>query len=148
MKKLILICAAAFLSGTTFSYGQDMAQSEVPSVVVNNFEKEFPKAIDVEWELKGNLYKVDFETGMEVDHDAWYTKTGDLKKHKEDISKNELPKSVINTLNTNYKGFRVDDCDKYTEGSTITYKVDVESATQDWKIWFDTNGKELKKVND
>lgn len=148
MKKLILVCALAFVSGTSFSYGQDIAQSSVPSVIVNNFEKTFPKAIDVEWELKGSLYKVEFETGIDVDHSAWYTKTGDLKKHKEDITKNELPKSVLNAINTNYKGYRIDDCDKYTEGKTNTYKVNLESTTQEWEIWFDANGKELRKVND
>lgn len=149
MKKLVAASMSLICIGLTKSYAQDIKQSDVPSVVVNSFEKAFPKAMDVEWELKGDLYKVEFETGAtERDHSAWYSKTGELKKHKEDITKNELPKAVLAKIAKDYSGFTVDDCDKYTADGKSTYKVELDSATQEWKITFDANGVELKKVND
>ncbi len=97
MKKKILIGIIACVGLTSAVVAQDLLQSDVPSVVVNNFQKAFPKVYDVEWELKGELYEVDFETGVSIDHEAWYDKTGKLVKHKQEIAKTDLPKAVLNT---------------------------------------------------
>jgi hypothetical protein len=31
---------------------------------VNSFQQKFPKAKKVDWELKGNVYEAEFETGL------------------------------------------------------------------------------------
>ncbi|HRP54273.1 MAG TPA: hypothetical protein PLI97_12310 [Fluviicola sp.] len=148
MKKKILIGIIACVGLTSAVVAQDLLQSDVPSVVVNNFQKAFPKAFDVEWELKGELYEVDFETGVSIDHEAWYDKTGKLVKHKQEIAKTDLPKAVLNTLNTDFKGYRVEDAKKITEGSKVTYKLDLESTTSEWKVLLSSEGKVLSKIAD
>lgn len=148
MKKKILIGIIACVGLTSAVVAQDLLQSDVPSVVVNNFQKAFPKAYDVEWELKGELYEVDFETGVSIDHEAWYDKTGKLVKHKQEIAKTDLPKAVLNTLNTDFKGYRVEDAKKITEGSKVTYKLDLESTTSEWKVLLSSEGKVLSKIAD
>jgi hypothetical protein len=148
MKKIFFISITAFITSVSSGFAQDITQSEVPSVVVNSFQKTFPKAVEVEWELKGDKYKVEFETGFDVDHSAWYTKEGTLTKHKEEIAQSALPKTVVSAINANYKGYRIDDCSKYTQYGKVSYKVELESEAQDWKIWFDPSGKELNKIND
>ena len=40
---------------------QEMPKSEVPSVVLNNFNTQFSKATDIEWSKKRDFYHVDFE---------------------------------------------------------------------------------------
>ena len=65
--KLIQMMAILFL-GTTSIFAQDLTESQVPSVIVNNFKKEFPKASDVEWEKKGEQYNVEFEIGWGIDY--------------------------------------------------------------------------------
>lgn len=57
---------------------QNMDRRQVPSVVLNNFDLQFPKAVDVEWEKIGDPFKVDFETGRSNDHTIWYDALGDL----------------------------------------------------------------------
>lgn len=148
MKKKILIGFIACVGLTSAVVAQDLLQSDVPSVVVNNFQKAFPKAYDVEWELKGELYEVDFETGVSIDHEAWYDKTGKLVKHKQEIAKTDLPKAVLNTLNTDFKGYRVEDAKKITEGSKVTYKLDLESTSSEWKVLLSSEGKVLSKIAD
>ncbi len=148
MKKKILIGIIACVGLTSAVVAQDLLQSDVPSVVVNNFQKAFPKVYDVEWELKGELYEVDFETGVSIDHEAWYDKTGKLVKHKQEIAKTDLPKAVLNTLNTDFKGYRVEDAKKITEGSKVTYKLDLESTTSEWKVLLSSEGKVLSKIAD
>jgi hypothetical protein len=148
MKKVNFIATLAFTSFTFLSNAQDIPQSKVPSVVVNKFQQTFPKATDVEWEMAGENYKVEFEKPLEVDHEAWFDKTGKLIRHKEEISKSKLPASILTKLKTDYNTYRVEDVKKITEGSKITYTVELESSGSEWKITYSNEGKELNKIAD
>lgn len=150
------ICKKVFLTGlfalTLFSntvLAQRVSQSQVPSVIVNSFQKSFPKAYDVEWKLKGEHYKVEFEIGLlGTDHDAWYDKTGKLIRHKEEISKSDLPQKVVAKINSDFKDYRVDDVEKITEGDKVIYKIELKSFSEEWKVSFDAEGAILSKVAD
>ena len=61
MKSKTIQLAVLLLLGTGTIFAQDIPKSQVPSVIVNNFKKEFPKANDIEWEMQGDLYNVDFK---------------------------------------------------------------------------------------
>jgi len=149
MKKHFIfgLAAALFFAGTAVA--QDIPQSQVPAGIVSNFQKAFPNATDVEWEMDGNLYKVEFETGVQkFDHDVWYDDAGQLLKHKEEISKNSLPKQVTAGVKKAFKGYRIDDVEKITEGGKVTYKLEVKSRTEEWELTLDSNGNVLTKVAD
>lgn len=149
MKKTILIVSFAFTCFANTAFGQDIPQSQVPSVIVNNFQQTFPKAFDVEWELKGDNYKVEFETDLlGTDHEAWYDKTGKLVRHKEEISKNDLPQKVLAKISSDFSGYRTDDIEKITEGDKTIYKLELKSFTEEWKVAFDSEGNVLSKVAD
>ncbi|KDN55610.1 PepSY-like domain-containing protein [Flavobacterium seoulense] len=147
MKKQILTLAA--ISMFSISMAQDIPSSQVPSVILNQFNKNFPKATDVEWEIKGNLYNVDFETGWNVDHEVWYNAEGKMTKHKEDISLKELPKAVHNKIKTNFKGYTIDDLKRITDNGKVVYKMELNSLlNQDWDVIIDANGTILSKIAD
>lgn len=75
MKKKILIIAAVI--GITFtSQAQDILQSQIPSVIQNQFNSQFPKATAVEWEMDGSYYSVEFELTWNIDHEVWYNTEG------------------------------------------------------------------------
>lgn len=147
------ITKSVFLFGllllANISFGQEIPQSQVPSLIVNNFQKQFPSISGVEWELKGDLYEVEFETGLlGKDHEAWYNKTGKLVYHKEEISKSDLPKKVLDKIGTDFGGYRVDDVKKITEGNKTTYTLELKSFTEEWKVAFDKEGTVLSKIAD
>ena len=149
MKKHFIFSLAAAIFFTSAAVAQDIPQSQVPAGVVSNFKQAFPDAMDVEWEMDGNLYKVEFEMGMrKLDHDVWYNDAGQLLKHKEEISKNSLPKQVGNSVKQEFKGYRLEDVEKITEGDKVTYKLEVKSSMEEWKLTLDSNGKVLTKVAD
>lgn len=149
MKKTILIVSFAFTCFANTAFGQDIPQSQVPSVIVNNFQQTFPKVFDVEWELKGDNYKVEFETGLlGTDHEAWYDKVGKLVRHKEEISKNDLPQKVLAKISSDFSGYRTDDIEKITEGDKVIYKLELKSFTEEWKVAFDSEGNVINKVAD
>jgi hypothetical protein len=128
---------------------QDIHPSEVPSVIVNNFQKAFPKATDVEWELDGANYKVEFETGLfGQDHDVWYDQNGKLIRRKEEISKSDVPQKVMAAINRDFKDYRIDDVKKITEGNKLVYTLELKSFREEWKVAFDSEGKLLSKIAD
>ncbi|SFU09081.1 Putative beta-lactamase-inhibitor-like, PepSY-like [Algoriphagus locisalis] len=148
MKKQITLMASALTLISAATFAQDIHPSEVPSVVANNFRKEFPKASDIEWELDGDNYNVDFEIGWGTDHEIWYDAAGNMLKHEEEISKGDLPNQVTSKINSDFKDLRIDGAKKITEGSQVTYKVELENFTEEWKVIFSATGEVLHKIND
>lgn len=128
---------------------QDLNESQVPAAVLASMKKAFPNATDVDWELKGTQYKVDFDLGTPSrDHDVWYDAAGTALKHEEDIPATELPAAVQAAIQKDFPGHRVDDADKVVEGNVTTYKVELKTSGQDWKVVFDANGAVLSKKED
>jgi hypothetical protein len=149
MKTIVVFAALTLLFATRHSFAQDIPQSEVPSLVLNSFQQAFPKAADVDWEMDGDKYKVDFEIGLKgVDHEVWYDQSGKLLKHKEEISKADLPEAVQAKIKTDYDSHRIDDVKKITEGGASVYSLEAKKGNEEWKITFDSAGKELNKIAD
>lgn len=146
MKTLIgvTLCVAGI---SLSAQAQDIPQDQVPSVVLNAFQAKFPNATEVEWELKGDQYNADFEVGKR-DHDVWIDKAGNIKKHKEDFPKSELPQAIGQTLEKDFKTYKLDDVDKFDEGGKISYEVKLESGSEDLKVLFSPEGKVLEKKVD
>lgn len=147
MKKQILTFATLSIFG--ISMAQDIPASQVPSVILNQFNKNFSKATDVDWEIKGNLYNVDFETGWNIDHEIWYNSEGKIIKHKEDISTKELPKAVRNKIKTDFIGYTIADLERITDNGKVVYKMELNALlSQDWDVVIDANGNVLSKIAD
>lgn len=138
MKKLFLLLT--LLGAVTISAAQDLHKRQVPSVVLNQFEKQFPKAKEVEWKKSGELYKVEFETNWSDDHDVWYNAEGKMVKHKEELSSRNLPKSIQEYLSKEYKYYKIDDVERITENDEVIYKVEVERRDREIKLLFHEDG--------
>lgn len=141
MKTIKLL--TAFLLLTVIVYGQDIHQSQVPSVVVNSFKMEFPKAKDVEWERDGDNYNVDFEIDFFTDYEAWFDASGKLIHFTEEISSGELPKAVKDAIKTQYSSYRIDDVKKINENGIISYRVEVEKRDDERHLSYSEDGKLL-----
>jgi hypothetical protein len=140
MKSKTIQLAALLLLGTGTIFAQDIPKSQVPSVIVNNFKKEFPKANDIEWEMQGDLYNVDFEIGWFTDYEAWFNASGKLVKQTQEISKSNIPKAVTNAIKTQYKEYRIDDAKKIIENGVETYKIELEKWDEDFDVIYSKNG--------
>ena len=125
------------------AFAQEIHSDDIPSIVLNTFKQKFPKASDIEWKLKNQLYNVEFEVGR-IDHEAWISNTGAIVKHKHDIAVNELPKEVSNSIERSYKGFRIDDAEKIEDGEKLLYKVELKAASKEQEVVFDQKGELVK----
>ncbi|HLQ99591.1 MAG TPA: PepSY-like domain-containing protein [Sphingobacterium sp.] len=148
MKKYVFI-SIMMLFMMNVILGQDLRSSQVPEKIRHEFKQAFPKAKDVSWEKKGDLYVVEFEIGFwNNDRKAWYDRQAKRVGYKEDIPKKELPESVKNAINKNYKYYWTKDVEKHISRDRVTYEVELKSFTKEWKVIFDSGGEELSKVSD
>jgi len=108
-------------------------------VVLNEFKLEFSNAANVEWELKGDDYKAEFEIGSR-EHDVWIDKSGKIKKHEEDFPKGDLPLAISQKLTKEFKGYRIDDVDKIDTEGKVIFLVDLDSNAGDRKVSFTPEG--------
>ncbi len=146
MKKLIILSALAVCM-TSGMNAQDIPQSAVPTIIINAFNQQYPKAMDIDWEMDGSNYKVEFEIWFR-DHEVWYDNSGKVIRTKEEISSSDLPAAISSAIQSNYNGFRTDDCEKWTEGSTTHYVIELKTFTQERKVVFDASGKVLSDIAD
>ncbi len=134
---------------TTGAIAQDIPQSQVPAVVVNSFQQKFPKAKKVEWEVKGNVYEVEFETGLfRTDQEAWFQPNGKVLRYKTEINKKELPKSVLDRVKRDFPGYRIEDAKKINAEQKVSYAFEVKNGKEEWKLVLDPQGNVLTKVRD
>lgn len=146
MRKLI---ATISILGLGTISAQEIHSTQVPSVILNHFQKSFPKALDIEWEIKAPFYEVEFETGYwGDDHKILYSKEGRIVKHVEEISKNNLPKNVLNSIHKNFLNYKIDDAKKIYENGKVFYKTELKNHSKEWKVLFDLQGRVLQKIED
>ncbi|UMB61312.1 PepSY-like domain-containing protein [Lutibacter sp. A80] len=141
MKSKIYFLAIALCICSTIVTAQDIPQNQVPSLVINNFKKKFPKAKDIEWEYKKNNYNVEFEIGLFTDFEAWYDNSGKLIKYSEEISKRNLPKIIQENIKKNYQNYHIDNIEKVVENNSIIYYVEIEKGNNEINLKYLENGK-------
>lgn len=145
MKKLSILLLLAAMSSVSFA--QDIAQKDVPAVVLNAFQQKFPNQTDVDWEFKHNLYEAEFEI-KNMDHDVYIDSTGKIVKYKKEITSAELPAAVTSSIQKNFVGYTIDDVKKTEEASAHTYKVELKKGLEERKVVFGVDGKIIENKLD
>lgn len=145
MKKHVVYSSLLLFAVFTLQ-AQDLSRSEVPSVILNNFQSTFPKAADVEWEKKGENYQVEFEVGSwKEDRQALYNQEGKLLCHVQEISRKYLPEAVYEAIKKDYKWYVITDVKRITEGQKITFQVELKSFTKEWEVGYNESGEILSR---
>lgn len=145
MKALKTIMILLF--ATMFVSAQDLQSSDIPEVVKNSFNKEYSTAMNIEWEMERDIYKVEFDIG-EQEHTNWYTDSGKVIKKKQDITEKDLPSKVWDEIDMNYSEYIIDDIKMIWKNNSTTYKVKLDKGEESWKVTFDDQGKVLKESLD
>jgi len=148
MKNLIL--ALMLFVGIQAIYAQDIKESQVPAVILNAYKQQFKSAKFSDWEIKSNgMYEVDFKTSLTgKDHTALYTPEGKLASYKQEITAKQIPPAVRSTIDKEFKGFKIDDVDRYDQQGKVTYKVSLKNAPQEYDVVFSASGSVISKKID
>lgn len=148
MKTTFFIGALALLASGLVA-GQELPYNEATSKVVHIFQKAHPDARDVDWDMEGNLYKVEFENGyFAASQEIWYDSTGKVVKTKQKIAKKDLPQKIKTNVAKDFKNFRISEVKKITEKGRVIYELELDKLLEDWKVAYDSSGKMLAKFKD
>jgi hypothetical protein len=139
MKKLSIVLLFAAATSCT-SFGQDVAQKDVPTVVVNTFQQKFPNQANVDWEMKKGLYEAEFKVNN-IEHNVYLDSAGKIVKHKQEITESELPAAILATIKKDFSGYKLEYPKKIEEGTIVTYNVELEKGTDEHKVTFGADGK-------
>lgn len=146
MRKKYLTTALILLLGIGLTVAKDIPQSLVPSVIVNKFQQSYPNARDIEWEMKGEVYEVEFELGWpKVEHEILYDLKGNVLLHKQDIAQSDLPAQVSRKIHTEYPDYKVKKISKIESRGKTIYKMTVKTYKQKWKLELDSKGNIINK---
>ncbi len=137
----------AVLGVATIS-AQDINPQNVPSNIRTTFEQAYPNASDVEWEMEGQNYKVEFDVNWQ-DSEVWYSSDGSTVKTETEIKKKDLPQAILATIDNQYATYRVDSIEKTDQNGSVTFEVELEKGWDEEKqLLLDANGIVLNEWND
>jgi len=101
MKKIVVTLLALLTIGVTVTLARPA--TNVDPKILSAFQKEFSFAKNVKWEEEGNLARVVFLlNGQGIT--AWYNSDAELVTTARNILYNQLPISVMRSLDKEYSG--------------------------------------------
>ena len=132
MRKLLILLAAASICSAAYAgpvMDDDIAKA--PKKVEKAFQKMYPGAKHIEWELKPDIYAVDFKIdGKDVE--AYFNAEGTWLRSKEDVNASSVPAAVKKAVKEAYPDFKIEDYDlvKDARGNEF-YSVEIEKESRD-----------------
>jgi len=145
MKKIIGSFILFLIAGNVIA--QEINQKNVPAVVLNTFQLEFPNATDMKWKLEKGNYYVDFEVNNK-DNQLVISNKGTILQHFQDLYESEIPKAVLETIKSRVKFFDVSDADRLEELSKTSYRIILKNNENTHSFQIDETGKLLKYTKD
>lgn len=144
MKKVKYL-TSLFAAGLFFvtAHAQDLSHNQVPSIVINAFKSQFPKATDIDWERSRGHYEVEFEVDR-LDHEVWLDQEGKIIRHQQELRVRALPGEIKTNIRNQYKGYRILEADKLQVGGVTAYKLELISFTKKTEIIVDARGQLLE----
>lgn len=120
--------------------------TDVPSVVLNTFKSNFPKAANVEWEKAEALYQAEFHYENKA-HAVQLTSDGRLTMQKKEIDAASLPANVQTLLKQKFEGYTADDIEQLQNDGATYYQIELESTGKpDKKLVLSSNGVENTSI--
>ena len=127
MKKAFVTLFAFLAIGITVSMA--MERTDVDPKILSAFQKEFSFAKNVKWEVKGDLTQVNFllnDQGVV----AWYNSDAELVGTARNILYNQLPISVIRSLEKNYADAALCGIVEITRDDETYYQIRVDKKNK------------------
>ena len=145
MKKTILSLPAFLMLGITAVMASERA--DIDPKILSAFQKEFSFAKNAKWEVKGNLTQVNFLLNDQVVM-AWYNSDADLVTTARNILYNQLPISVIRTLEKEYAGADLFGITEINRNNETYYQIRADEKNKKYLLKASSSGNiiVLKKI--
>jgi hypothetical protein len=141
MKNLILIVSFML----AFCFNACSSQTAVPEKVKTAFQKKFPAAVSVKWDNEEeNEWEADFKSNNKK-MSATFDNEGKWLETESKLNKKEIPEAVANTLNKEFKDFKIEEVASVETPEYKGYEIKLEVDEADIELVIDSNGSILKK---
>jgi len=145
MKKIAILLTLSFLFGIEI-FGQEIGSEKVPGQVKVAFNKQFPAAKMVKYELNNADYVISFlEKGKQFIFT--YDRSGNLLSTDREITPEGLPKEVSSTVSKNFPGYTIITVVKReAPDKGICFEMDLKKEGEGYTVRFGDHGEILMKV--
>lgn len=135
--------------GILIKYVQELKESEVPATIVAAIKNKYG-SLDIDkatyTEENGSIiYYLEGEIN-DKDHNFIFTDKAYPLKHEQDLRRNEIPSSVMNTLTTSFSDYEIRDADFTEEGEKTTYDIKLRKHRERVRIILNPDGKILETI--
>ena len=127
MKKTFVTLFALLTIGITVSLADPI--TNVDPKILSAFQKEFSFAKNVKWEEEGNLTRVIFSLN-DQGITAWYNSDAELVTTARNILYNQLPISVIRSLDNEYAGADIFGIVEISRNSETYYQIRADKKSK------------------
>jgi hypothetical protein len=136
MKKAIL-----FLGFSVCLMGISFAQDAVPQMAKDHFASTYPGATNAKWDIEKDGIEVEFELNG-VKWEGMYDATGNWKKTKRELKKDEVPQVVMDGLKSSeYGTWDADDPHEYqTPIHKSLYGFEIKKSGEKRKVFLTPEG--------
>lgn len=142
MKSTVILLAMLFT--TTFANAQKTQEKNVPAAVKSAFQKQYPDAKEVKWEMENGNYEAEFEQ-TETDYSVLLDASGNIIETEIEISVDALPANAKEYVSQNHAGQKIKEAAKITDAKgTVTYEAEIKGTD----LLFDSNGVFIKEVKE
>lgn len=141
MKNLILVAVMAI---STAGFAQTIDKNEVPKVVKEAFQKEYPNT-KVKWDVEKDGFEAEFKmNGKEASTN--YDIAGHKLATEIAIGKTEFPAKALAYIATKYPNQKIQETAKITDNKkVVTYEAEIKIDGKDTDLIFDALGNFLKR---
>ena len=144
MKKIILGLSLLFLATTAIACA-NVNKEKVPKAVKEAFAKKFPSAKKVHWDKESDKeWEAEFKMDK-MEYSANFMEDGTWKETEHEIDKNNIPQTVMNTLNTSFAGYEIEESEISETNKGAVYEFEIEKDETEMEVAIDSNGKVVKK---
>ncbi|WP_299156062.1 PepSY-like domain-containing protein [uncultured Christiangramia sp.] len=129
---------------TLSANAQELNNEDVPLNLKSQFEKEYPNASEIEWEIENGLINVEFDSeGKE--QEIWFDEAGNIIKTEREIDEKELPDAIKSKIKNSYSEFNIDDIEMKKENDKITYEIELKKGWTKKILRFEESGAIIQK---
>jgi hypothetical protein len=151
MNRIVLsVFATSVLSLSAMAQEKEkkITAKEVPAVVIENFQRAYPKAVirgyASEMEDGNQYYEIESREGT-TRRDVLYHPDGTVAEIEESIDANSLPPAALQAIKQKYPRAVITLAEKTTVGDKVTYEVSAREGRKRFSMEFDSDGKVLTK---
>lgn len=140
MKTLVLTLFAILTSA--FAIAQDLNPKDVPGIVKSTVLIKFPDATNIKWEKDKDNYEASFIYEKQQ-QSVLIDRSGNLIETEIQITKDDLPDSVLPYVKVNYRRKKIKEVSKITDANgKVFYEVEIYKKD----LIFDHKGNFVKEI--